>query len=190
MTAESTASRPAVARSRPTGAVRSRPGVSSSASAASATGSATPRRSRSHSSMRSELALVECMPDMAVDRLHVGERHTTEQLEALVRDRDDGAAAVFGVVRLRHEATGGEAVDQPADAGLRDEHRAVQLLQAKTPTRRTGDVEEHVVLVERDDLAGELRRKRPKNRDLRTEERLPCGDRDRAIRHPRLPSTC
>ena len=58
-----------------------------------------------------QLALVEGVADMAVDRVDVGERHTTEEREALLRDRDDRAAAVFGVVRLRDEATGCEAVD-------------------------------------------------------------------------------
>src|SRR5688572_13140852 len=84
-----------------------------------------------------ELSGVERVAELAVDGAHMFDRDPPEEVEPCFGDADDGAPAVVGVGQLDDQLAGGEAIDEAADARLRDEHVAVEVFEPEPPPRRS-----------------------------------------------------
>ena len=121
-----------------------------------------------------ELVRVESRQEVLVDPVQVRPRGGSQPAQALGRE-DSLRAARVGEARVPlHQAVGDEAIDEPGDTALAEEHPVGQLAHPDPPAGRLGDREQGVVLGERQVVLGaKLLVEATRDPGVRAQERPP-----------------
>ena len=128
-------------------------------------------------SMTDDVGVAEWLEEVLVDAAQVGPRRLSQARQAGLGEDGLRAAGVDQAGTPLDEAVGHEPIDQPGHAALAQDHPIGQLAHPHAPTRRLGDVEERVVLGERQVVLGaKVLVEAARHAGVRLEEGAPRGE--------------